>query len=96
MKELLDRLLNRLEGIGKRAEELYDTECQQRMRGAVMNGFVRGIARRKTGEYDAIEVPSKSNDRRLLDINNEEAMNQLPESQRGKTVIIDIVKEQQR
>lgn len=50
------------------------------------------IARRKTSEYDAIEVPSRTNDPDAPQINNEEAMSQLPPGQRGRVRIIDIVK----
>jgi len=42
MEELLHRLLNQLEAIGSGHEELYDTECRERMANAVMDGFVRG------------------------------------------------------
>jgi hypothetical protein len=41
MEELLRQLLNRLEQIGNDHEELYDTECRERMGNAVMDGFVR-------------------------------------------------------
>ena len=44
MEELLRRLLNRLADIGHDHEELYDTECRERMSEAVMNGFVRGAS----------------------------------------------------
>tara|TARA_R110002049_G_C9026253_1_gene551704 strand:- start:81 stop:995 length:915 start_codon:yes stop_codon:yes gene_type:complete len=41
MEELLRQLLNRLEQVGSNHEELYDTECRERMGNAVMDGFVR-------------------------------------------------------
>ncbi|QDU37409.1 hypothetical protein Mal4_17200 [Maioricimonas rarisocia] len=41
MEELLRQLLNRLEQVSTDHEELYDTECRERMGNAVMDGFVR-------------------------------------------------------
>ncbi|NLX96621.1 MAG: hypothetical protein GXY83_10630 [Rhodopirellula sp.] len=41
MDELLRRLLNRLEGIGKVHEELYDSEVREQMSEAVFQGFIR-------------------------------------------------------
>ncbi|GAA4441697.1 hypothetical protein [Bremerella cremea] len=41
MEELLRQLLNRLEQVGSSHEELYDTECRERMGNAVMDGFVQ-------------------------------------------------------
>ena len=41
MDEILRYLLNRLEQIGCVYEELYDTECRERMGNAVIDGFVR-------------------------------------------------------
>ncbi|MGD9128641.1 MAG: hypothetical protein PVH19_14790 [Planctomycetia bacterium] len=41
MEELLLQLLNRLEKIGNVHEELYDTECRERISNAVMDGFIR-------------------------------------------------------
>jgi hypothetical protein len=51
------------------------------------------IARRKSGQYDVIEVPSRTNRRKLLIINNDAAMKQLPESERGTIRIIEINEE---
>ena len=44
MDEILLTLLNRLETIGERHEELYDTEVRQAIGNATMDGFVRGKA----------------------------------------------------
>ena len=52
------------------------------------------IGRRKTGEYDAIEVPSKSNSPLELYIRNREALDQLPRAQRGRIRIKTILKSQ--
>lgn len=41
MEELLRRLLNRLDVIGRDHSELYDTECRDRTGDAVFDGFVR-------------------------------------------------------
>jgi hypothetical protein len=41
MEELLRQLLNQLEQIGDQHEELYDSDCRERMSDAVMDGFVR-------------------------------------------------------
>ncbi len=44
MNELLRQLLNRLEAIGVTNEEIYDTECRDRMGDAVFDGFIRPVA----------------------------------------------------
>ena len=41
MDDLLRRLLTQLDEIGQAHEELFDTECSDRMRAAVMAGYVR-------------------------------------------------------
>ena len=41
MREALRKLLTRLEEIGRHHEELYDTECRDRMGNAVLEGFAR-------------------------------------------------------
>ena len=43
MDELLKQLLNRLEAIGATNEEIYDTECRDRMGDAVFDGFIRPV-----------------------------------------------------
>src|SRR5262245_4349987 len=43
MEDLLKTLLNRLEGVGKTNEELYDTECRERLSGAVFDGFIKPV-----------------------------------------------------
>ena len=43
MDELLRQLLNRLEAIGATNEEIYDTECRDRMGDAVFDGFIRPV-----------------------------------------------------
>ena len=40
MEELLRRLLNELDKIGADHEELYDSECRERMSIAIMDGFL--------------------------------------------------------
>lgn len=42
MGELLRRLLDRLDEIGAGHEELYDSDCRERMSNAIVEGFVRG------------------------------------------------------
>ena len=49
------------------------------------------IARRKTGQDDVVEVPSKTNRDRGLFRRNEQAMDQLPENQRGRIDIARIL-----
>jgi hypothetical protein len=41
MDHLLKALLNQLERVGMSHEELYDTECRERMGNAVFDGFIR-------------------------------------------------------
>ncbi|HUT11543.1 MAG TPA: hypothetical protein VMY42_13665 [Thermoguttaceae bacterium] len=41
MEEVLRHLLNQLEQVGVDHEEVYDSECRERMGNAVMDGFVR-------------------------------------------------------
>jgi hypothetical protein len=41
MKQLLRRLLNRLERVGEAHPEIFDTDVREAMGGAVFDGFVR-------------------------------------------------------
>ena len=41
MEQLLRQLLNRLDDIGSENEELFDSECRERLSSAIMEGFVR-------------------------------------------------------
>lgn len=41
MKEILRKMLDRLEAIGEDHEELFDTEVRQAMSNAILDGFVR-------------------------------------------------------
>lgn len=41
MEELLCCLLNKLDEIGADYEELYDSECRERMSTAIMDGFIQ-------------------------------------------------------
>jgi hypothetical protein len=43
MDELLRNLLDRLQEIGQEHEEIYDTECRERMSNAILNGFIRPL-----------------------------------------------------
>ena len=43
MNDLLKNLLDGLSAIGKSHEEIYDTECRERMGLAVFDGFVRRV-----------------------------------------------------
>jgi len=45
MKDTLKHFLDRLDAIGAEHEELFDSDVRQKMRNAVMDGFVR----RRTG-----------------------------------------------
>jgi hypothetical protein len=65
MKELLQQLLNRLEAIGVTNDEIYDTECRDRMGDAIFDGFIRPMANfslpldfglRDTSANDAVRV----------------------------------------
>jgi len=44
MEELLLELLNQLEKIGEVHEELYDSECRERMSQAILDGFVDPVS----------------------------------------------------
>ena len=50
MDELLKELLNRLGQVGKNHEEIYDTECRDRMSNAIFDGYIRRL--------DAFVLPS--------------------------------------
>lgn len=41
MEELLRQLLNRLDVIGEEHEEIYDTDCRERMSEALWYGYLR-------------------------------------------------------
>jgi hypothetical protein len=41
MDEVLKQLLNQLEVVGATNEEIYDSECRDRMSDAILDGFVR-------------------------------------------------------
>jgi hypothetical protein len=43
MEDLLRDLLNRLGQVGEHHEEIYDTECRDRMSNAVFDGFIRRL-----------------------------------------------------
>jgi hypothetical protein len=44
VKELLQELLDGLEKIGAAHDELYDTECRDRLGSAILNAFARSIS----------------------------------------------------
>ena len=41
MNDLLKQLLNQLEAVGSSNEEIYDSECRDRMGESILSGFVR-------------------------------------------------------
>ncbi len=43
MDVLLKKLLDRLGLVGKDHEEVYDTECRDRMSDAIFDGFIRRL-----------------------------------------------------
>lgn len=43
MNELLRELLNQLEALGEYHEELYDSECRERISQAMFDGFIKPL-----------------------------------------------------
>src|SRR5690242_17128429 len=43
MNDLLRILLNQLDAIGEQHEEIYDSECRDKMGNAVLTGFIRQV-----------------------------------------------------